>query len=124
MAELQTFQDFVFKPQEVVDALREKGYDLPELAGDLILGCREDPNCLTIRYIRAFDPLKQGEPQPDRVKGLKCMLCDGDVHIDRRTNCGSCGSRTCKKCGRIVGKDLGPAHEFWQCIRCTSREKT
>lgn len=60
MAEIQTFQDYVFKPQEVIDALRAKGYDIPELPGTLIKGSQEDSECLTIRYTAAFDSLKPG----------------------------------------------------------------
>ncbi len=62
MAEKQTFAEYHFKPEEVLNALREAGYVLPDAPGDLPkfrIGCQESEDTVVLRYESpvAYDPI-------------------------------------------------------------------
>lgn len=66
MAEKQTFAEYHFKPEEVLQALRSAGYDIPEPIGTrpkFHIGCPESDDTVVIRYKNptAYDTIR---PRP------------------------------------------------------------
>lgn len=78
MAEKQTFAEYHFKPEDVVKALRDAGYDVPEPIGGapkFSIGSRESDVAVVLRY---GDPIAYDTLKPRFQIGTDLSVVIGD----------------------------------------------
>lgn len=62
MAEKQNLEEYHFKAEEVVTALREAGYELPDGSPKITVGSDESHNALVLRFgVKAYDRINRAE---------------------------------------------------------------